>query len=311
MRAAVLASPGRAVTREVPPPEPGPTQVRVRIEGAGICASELPLWEGREWFDYPREPGEPGHEGWGRVDALGEGVSGFERGQRVAVISHRAHAEFDLADASAVIALPGAIPAEQPFPGEPLGCAMNALARAGVEPGQRVAVIGVGFLGALLVELCASRGAETTAVSRRRSSLEAAERMGAARSWRIGDPALEREQPFDVVFEATGIQGPLDLASRLTRVRGRLVIAGYHQDGRRSVDMRLWNWRGIDVVNAHERDPAAYARGTRAAVEAVVAGRLDPAPLVTHSFPLEEIDEAYRVSSERPEGFMKAVWRSG
>jgi threonine dehydrogenase-like Zn-dependent dehydrogenase len=311
MRAAVLASPGRAVTREVPPPEPGPGQVRVRLEGAGICASELPLWEGREWFEYPREPGEPGHEGWGRIDALGEAVSGLERGQRVAPISHRAHAEFDLADAGAVIVLPDSIPAKQPFPAEPIGCAMNALARAEVEPGQRVAVVGIGFLGALLVQLCASRGAEVSAVSRRESSLAAAERMGAARRWRTGEPGLERERPFDVVFEATGRQAPLDLASRLTRVRGRLVIAGYHQDGRRSVDMQLWNWRGIDVVNAHERDPAAYARGTRAAVAAVVAGKLDPAPLLTHSFALEEIDAAYRVSSERPEGFMKAVWRSG
>lgn len=62
----------------------------------------------------------------------------------------------------------------------------------------------------------------------------------------------------DCVIEATGKQAPLDLASRLPRVRGRLVIAGYHQEGTRTVDMQHWNWRGLDVINAHERDPQVY-----------------------------------------------------
>jgi threonine dehydrogenase-like Zn-dependent dehydrogenase len=57
----------------------------------------------------------------------------------------------------------------------------------------------------------------------------------------------------DVVIECTGMQWPLDLAGELTRERGRLVIAGFHQDGPRQVNMFLWNWRGLDVINAHER----------------------------------------------------------
>ena len=57
------------------------------------------------------------------------------------------------------------------------------------------------------------------------------------------------------------------------------MIAGYHQDGPRQVNMQLWNWRGLDVINAHERDPAVYVQGIREAVEAVAAGRLDPAAL--------------------------------
>ena len=55
-------------------PEPGPGQVLLRLEGSGVCASSLPVWEGREWFDYPQPPGAPGHEGWGRVVAVGAGV---------------------------------------------------------------------------------------------------------------------------------------------------------------------------------------------------------------------------------------------
>jgi threonine dehydrogenase-like Zn-dependent dehydrogenase len=306
--AAVLQSPRRVVVIEAPVPEPGPGQVRLRLEGAGICASELPLYEGREWFEYPRQHGEPGHEGWGRIDAVGEDVGTVRVGDRVAAISYRAHGELDVTDAANVVPLPAELTG--PFPGEPLACAINAVRRAGVEPGCRVAVVGCGFQGLLLVQLCADLAREVAAVSRRDSSLEWALSMGAAASWRQDDRALAGEE-FDVVFEATGHQEPLDLAARLTRVRGRLVIVGYHQDGRRSVDMQLWNWRGLDVINAHERDPAVYVAGLRGAVEAARAGRLDPAPLLTHRYPLAEIGEAYRVSSERPEGFVKAVWCDG
>ena len=56
--------------------------------------------------------------------------------------------------------------------------------------------------------------------------------------------------------------------------------------------MQLWNWRGIDVINAHERDPRAYVDGMRAAVELIAAGVLDPTPLYTHRFPLDRLGEA-------------------
>jgi threonine dehydrogenase-like Zn-dependent dehydrogenase len=118
---------------------------------------------------------------------------------------------------------------------------------------------------------------------------------------------LTEGQGADRVFEAVGLQWPLDLAGELTRVRGRLLIAGYHQDGRRSVDMQLWNWRGLDVVNAHERDPAVYVQGMREAVGAVADGRLDPRPLYTHRFPLDQLAEAMDTMRARPDGFMKAL----
>src|SRR4029079_5015193 len=93
--------------------------------------------------------------------------------------------------------------------------------------------------------------------TRRASALQAARRYGAA------TPAVAEDERYDVVVEAAGVQETLDLAARLGRVRGRLIVAGYHQDGVRTVDMQLWNWRGLDVVNAHERDPAAYLEGMR------------------------------------------------
>jgi threonine dehydrogenase-like Zn-dependent dehydrogenase len=111
----------------------------------------------------------------------------------------------------------------------------------------------------------------------------------------------------DRVIEVAGKQESLDLAGALTRVRGRLVIAGFHQDGPRQVDMQLWNWRGLDVINAHERDPAMYVQGVREAAEAVATGRLDPSPLYTHRFPLDRIGDAFATAGERPDGFLKAL----
>lgn len=314
MRAAVLYGPGQARLEEVPRPDPGPGEVRVRLEGCGVCGSNLPVWEGRDWFSYPLEPGAPGHEGWGRVDALGAGVRRVAEGDRVALLSHRAFADYDLAPADSVVRLPAALD-DLPFPAEPIGCAMNVFRRSGIGPGDDVAVVGVGFLGALLIRLAAHAGARVIGLSRRRFAREVALRLGAVEALSADDPEAAAAHVEDatrgagcaVVIEATGHQAPLDLASRLVRVRGRLVIAGYHQDGTRTVDLQLWNWRGLDVVNAHERDPAEYGRGMEAAVEAVAAGVLDPAPLLTHHYPLSELPAALDVLRERPPEFLKAV----
>jgi threonine dehydrogenase-like Zn-dependent dehydrogenase len=70
--------------------------------------------------------------------------------------------------------------------------------------------------------------------------------------------------------------------------------------------MQLWNWRGLDVINAHEREQWIYIDGIRAAVEAVAGGTLDPTPLYTHRFPLERLGEALDATEQRPDGFLKA-----
>jgi threonine dehydrogenase-like Zn-dependent dehydrogenase len=111
----------------------------------------------------------------------------------------------------------------------------------------------------------------------------------------------------DRVIEAVGKQWPLDLAAELTRERGRLVVAGYHQDGLRQINMSLWNWRGLDVINAHERDQKVYIRGMREAAEAVASRRLDPSFLYTHTFPLDQLDLALDATRDRPADFLKAL----
>ena len=314
MRAGVITGPGEVRLEEVALPDPGPGQVRIRLEGSGVCASNLTPWSGPDWMRFPTAPGDLGHEGWGVVDAVGREVLGLRPGDRVAALTYRAYAEYDIADAANVVRLPDSL-ADTPFPGEPLGCAMNIFRRSDIRAGQTVAIIGVGFLGAILTRLATEAGARVIAVSRRRWSLDLATRMGAAETIPMEDHQgiIERVRELtggafcERVVEAVGKQWPLDLAGELTRERGRLVVAGYHQDGPRQVNMWLWNWRGLDVINAHERDPAEYMRGMREAVDAVAAGRIDPRPLVTHRYPLDRLAEALDATRDRPDGFLKAV----
>ena len=263
MRAAVLAEPGRIAVSEPPLPQPGPGEVRLRLEGCGVCASNLEPWAGLPWLTYPGEAGGLGHEGWGRIDALGNDVRDLQVGDRVAALSYRSFAEYDLARADMVAVLPAALDG-QPFPGEPLGCAFNIFRRSDIRAGQTVAII---------------------------------ERVKTL----TGDGMCDR------VIEAVGKQWPLDLATALIGFGGRLIVAGYHQDGPRQVNMQDWNWKGIDVVNAHERDPAVQMRGLREAIDAVASGRFDPTPLYTHRYPLERLDAALDATRDKPAGFVKAL----
>jgi threonine dehydrogenase-like Zn-dependent dehydrogenase len=303
-RAAVVAGPGRVRLERVAAPTPGPGEVLLRVEGCGLCGSDLPVWEGVEDLEYPLAPGAPGHEAWGRIEAVGEDVTGLAHGERVAALTYRSFAEYDVADAGSVLPLPRELDGE-PFPGEAIGCAVNVFRRAGVRGGQTVAVVGIGFLGAVLVQLVAGTGARVLAFTRRELARDIARSFGAVEAHPLDAPVAD--ESCDVVIEAAGAQQTLDLASRLTRTRGRLVIAGYHQGGPRLVDLRLWNWRGLDVVNAHERDPSTYVDGIRAGIREVVAGRLTPGPLYTHSFPLERIGDAFEAARARSDGFMKAL----
>lgn len=314
MRAAVVTAPGEVVIQLVPRPVPGPDEVVFRVEGCGVCASNLGPWAGPEWMRFPTPPGDLGHEAWGMIDAVGPGVADLKPGDRIAALSTRAYAEFDVAHADNVVLLPPDF-AGRPFPAEPLACAMNIFRRSGIAAGMTVAIIGIGFLGALLTRLAADAGARVIAISRRASSLDLARANGAAETIAMEDHAAIVEQVRQstggagcpVVIEAVGKQWPLDLAGEITAERGRLVIAGFHQDGPRQVSMGQWNWKGIDVVNAHERDPAVYRQGMLAAIAAVEDGRVDPFVLVTHTFPLERLAEALNLTRDKPEGFVKAV----
>jgi NADPH:quinone reductase len=314
MQAARLVAPRAIEIQEVALPPLGPNEVRFKVELCGICASNLGPWRGAPWFAYPFDPGAPGHEAVGTVVETGSAVQGVAAGERVAALSQNGFAEFDRADAGSVVAIPAELQS-RPFLGEPLACAVNVIKRAGLKEGEWVAVVGLGFLGMLLVQLAQAHGSRVMALSSRPESLQLAQPLGAEVTLETADRtriieqvnALTSGQLCPVVIEAAGYQSTLDLAAEITGIRGRLLIAGYHQDGPRSVNLQLWNWRGLDVINAHERDHAVYVQGMRDALQLFVNGTLRPDRLITHYVPMSDLNDGFYLAETRPGGFLKAV----
>ncbi|MGK7396808.1 MAG: MDR/zinc-dependent alcohol dehydrogenase-like family protein [Candidatus Cyclobacteriaceae bacterium M3_2C_046] len=314
MTSAIFTKPGEIELAQVDVPEIQDNQVLINLEGCGLCSSNLPPWQGRDWFEYPFEPGAPGHEGWGMVVRKGKLVNQFSIGDRVAMLSYHAFSEYDIATAKDMVKIPDSLK-HVPFPGEPFGCALNIADRSDVHIGQTVAVIGIGFLGGILIQLLKARGVRVIAISRRKTALDLAQQAGADHVIRMDDhwdivnqvKALTGQTLCDRVIEAVGLQWPLDLAGDLVKEGGKLIVAGYHQDGPRQVNMQMWNWKGIDVINAHEREQRKYIMGMKNAIKAIDLNQIDPFPLITHQFPLEDIQYAFELAAQRPEGFVKAI----
>lgn len=313
-RAAVINAPHELTLVEEELPEPKDDEVRIKLEGCGVCASNIPVWQGRDWFEYPQAPGAPGHEGWGIIDALGKDVKGFALRERVTGLTYNAYASHDIAKPENLVTLPDFLDGK-PFPGEPLGCAMNIFNRSDIKTRQTVAIVGCGFLGLLLIQLAKSAGAKVIALSQRAYSLEMAKKQGADEVIQLDDhfqiikkvKELTEERLCQRTIECTGKEWPLNLSIELTAERGKLIVAGYHQDGMRSVNMQMLNWRGIDLISAHERENLQYIKGIKHAIEAIQLGKMNPFSLFTHSYSLTSIDQAFNNFVDRPDGFIKAL----
>ena len=208
MKAAQISKPGgdfELVEREVP--QPGPGQVRVKVEACGICHSDVLVKEGL-WpgIQYPRVPG---HEIAGRVDAVGDRVANWKKGERVGVGWHGGHdfvcdecrrgdfgmcvnrkitgidfdggyAEYMIAPAGALALIPDELPAEEAGPFMCAGVTVfNALRNSGARPGDVVAVQGIGGLGHLGVQYARQMGFQTVALGRGKDKEPLAKKLGA------------------------------------------------------------------------------------------------------------------------------------
>ena len=210
MKAAQISKAGgdfELVEREIP--QPGPGQVRVKVEACGICHSDVLVKEGL-WpgLQYPRVPG---HEVAGRIDALGANVTNWRKDQRVGVGWHGGHdfvceqcrrgdfamcvnrkvtgidfdggyAEYMIAPAEALAAIPDELPPEEAGPFMCAGVTVyNALRNSGARPGDVVAVQGIGGLGHLGVQYARQMGFETVALGRGKDKEPLAKKLGAHR----------------------------------------------------------------------------------------------------------------------------------
>ncbi|MFY1691685.1 zinc-binding dehydrogenase [Plantactinospora sp. WMMB782] len=311
MRIAVLTGPERFEIAEVPPPEIGPDEVLVRVRGSGVCASELATWAGDPPVDKPRHLG---HEVSGTVEAVGAEVDSFAVGDPVGVwVTSHGFAEF--VAAKAVHCRPaGEVPLAEVL-AEPLACAVNAVEEADVRLGDDVVLIGAGFMGNLVQSLVRLRGVRQLVVADTRpDALDRARALGATRVVDVRHESLAEVvgeltggRGADLTFECTGGQAALDTVGQVTRMSGRIVLVGFHQGRPRQIDLAYWNWMAFGIVNAHYRELATIMRGMTVGMRLLVSGAVSLRPLVTHRFPLTEIDAAFRAARDKPPGFAKAT----
>ncbi len=283
--------------------DPPPGHVLVRILACGVCASERHAVE----EPLPSYPVEIGHEPVGVIEAIGSGVDTFTQGTRVTGGFGPSFADRVVADAGHVVPVPDGLATIDAI-GEPLGCVVEARRRTPVTAGDRIALVGAGYMGSMMLQVLLTTGVgHVTVIEPRADARDTTRALGATEAvdpWDLSSG--DADESFDAVIEATGTQDGLDLATRLVVQHGVLSILGYHQ-GTRSVDMQAWNWKALEVVNAHVRRRDLLNDAIRRGLDLVRLGRISPGDLVTHRYDLEHVGEAFGALADKPEGFIKAV----
>jgi threonine dehydrogenase-like Zn-dependent dehydrogenase len=347
LRAAVVEEPGRIAVRDLPDPSPAAGEVLIRVVCASICGSDHHAYLG-EFGERVRFPAVLGHEFCGRVEALGEGVSGFEPGDRVVVdpVVHcggcRAclegkisscrnlkllgidlpggFAELVLAPRHSVFPVPDELPDRLGPMVELTSIACHATARSGYAPGETVAVFGTGKLGLCVLALLARCSpARLIAVDLDPFRLELAKSLGASDVINIRDA-----DPVRSVLNLTGGQG-VDLAFE--------AVGTYQQvpDRRPPVSSATESIRSggrvLVLGQGSGEQPVAFkplvwkeaeiitSRVSRGefprAIALVASGRMPAGELITHEMGIAEAPEAFRMLDERTSGTVKILLRHG
>ena len=197
---------------------------------------------------------------------------------------------------------------------EPPSCAVTAVHEYAVAPGDRVLVLGAGYMGLLNVQLLAHCPlAELVVTDVKAHNLEVARQCGASEIILTSTPAGEarlaalRETPFDLVVEAAGVATTLAQAADFCRFGGKLGLFAWHH-GERTVNFGTWHVKGLRVLNVSP--PAGtdwHTNVFQRAIACLEAGVLDQGPLITHRHPFTAVAEALATAVDRPEGYLKGV----
>jgi threonine dehydrogenase-like Zn-dependent dehydrogenase len=313
MKAAILHAPGRFEIEDRPVPSAGPGQIVLRTKVCGVCTGELEQFEGKaSGLTYPRFIG---HEPAGIVSEVGAGVEEFSVGDRVVVYAEgEGYAEHVRVPAAWAVPLDDSIGFGHAL-GEPIACSVNGVRKADPQLGDSVAIVGCGFMGLIMLQAFRARGVgQVFVIDPREDMLALAGRLGADH---LLNPegtdvtqtvrGLTGGRGVDIGVEAAGIQATLDLVSSLVRMEGALEVFGFHQGGPRRVDWGYWNWMAFRIVNGHTRTQSVYVDGIRIGMDMIRNGMLDMAPLVTHAYRLDDINQGFREASRKGPGFVKGI----
>ncbi len=339
MKAALFYGGRDIRVEEVPDPEPGPGEVLVRVRSAGICGSDLHNYRGRRaptqpvpWQQGHELAGEVVELGPG-VDGLSVGQRiGIEAEHLVGcgacrhcragqyhlcpsrgLKDGRPHASHGFSELDACVStncypLPDHVSYDAATLVDCYACGVHALLRAAVAPGDTVAILGTGAIGLTLGQIARTWGAgRVIIIGRRREPLDLALRAGAADEVILGtegNPAeavtsLTSGEGADVVFETVGGDGQL-LAQALAMARrgGTVSVLGLFTSPQ-TVDSAVGMQRELTVQWSNSYSTWNGVPEYQTALDLVAAGRVDPAPLVTHHFPLDRISEAFAAADDK------------
>ena len=347
MKAALFYGGKDIRVEEVPEPVPGPGEVLVRVQAAGICGSDL--------HGY-RDPGRPrvdrahmtGHELAGEIAALGPGVEGLQVGQRVGVeprhlagcgvcrwcrrgdyqlcpalgrvdgqaVHSTGFAEVSLESAAKCFPLPDALPIEQAAILDVYAVAVHALHRVPVYPTDTVVVLGVGAIGLATAQAARAMGASRViAVGTRDAPLAVARQLGCDHVLNTNRvdvveavQALTAGMGAEVVFEAVGGRAAtLALATQAVSRGGRVGIVGSFREPQ-MLDPRPCMHKEVSLVWVWSYGMWNGVPEFVIALDWMASGRIDAASLITHRFPLTEIGAAFAAADDkRASGAIKVL----
>ncbi|SEG91595.1 Threonine dehydrogenase [Actinacidiphila yanglinensis] len=292
-------------------PVPHDDQVLVEVLACGVCTSDIGPWL---THDPAGPPVRLGHEMVGRVVATGGDATRWRPGDVVTGLGGDGLATHAVMDAQAILPVPPGIDPALAI-GEPVADLEEALSRTGIAPGARVAVVGLGFMGLGLVQLARRHapglliGVDPDPARRRRALALGADLAFAPdelpEEYRTGSSRATDARP-DIVLEATGVTGGLKTAGSMVRPFGTLCVVGYHHTGDAMMDMDLW-YKAVTVVNGFCPDRTRLIAAMRETLDLIAERRFSYAPLVTHRFGLDDVDEAFRLMEEAGPDFVKGV----
>ncbi len=314
MRATRLFATGDLRCVDLPDPEPGPGEVLVRVQAAGICGTDRHLYHGT----FPcRPPVTLGHEFCGTVLALGPDTAGPLPGtlvtcdpniscgtcaacragrinlcstlRAVGIAQDGGFATYAAFPAHRALSLP---PDLDPRAGafcEPLACCLHGIDMGAPQPGQKVTVLGGGVIGLLTAQLARLAGAEVMLVTRQAAKRDLALRLGAtATAATMAEAQALWPGGADLVLECAGVTETVEAAPHLTRAGGRIVVLGVLPMGMR-VQIEPFDllFREISLLFAFI-NPFTQSR----AANLIASGRVTVAPLITREIGLDAAVEA-------------------
>ncbi len=337
MKAAVLAGPRSIEIKDVDKPTPGPGEALVRMRNVGVCGSDLHFFRG----EFPLPPGFIlGHECAGEIEALGEGVSGLQRGDRVAIegfkvcltcafcrtgayqhcASRKAFGlnapgglrEYQALPSYTLYKLPDAIDFELGALLEPLTVSVHGLRLVDVKFGDRVAVLGSGSIGLAAIAAARAMGATYVAATARHPQQKAmAAALGADAVFDATDDGVAKLAKdtggVDVVVETVGGEAEtLGQALQVVGINGRISVLGAFTKPVQIHPIMLF-LKEPTIVGSN-----CYGRPGRMSdyEMSIEIMRRDPETmrrLITHRFPLEDVAKAYETADDKSTGAIKVM----